>query len=144
MRDFNQRQSELFVLVCGALSRYRAADWQNPTDDDVVEAVASLASTFETASRGIIYEHRAASATAERLALTLKPAIMEAGKGGGSVFERDAAVVLRRVGDVAADVRGSTGGPRAFLDLLERTIQKDADTAASTAAPQESTRLIVP
>jgi hypothetical protein len=144
MRDFNQRQSELFLLVCNAVARYKPVEWQTPTDQDVVDGVSSLASTFETATRGIIYEHRPASVTAERFAMSLRPAIMEASRGGGSAFERDAAVVLRRVADVAGDLKTSTGSARAFLDLLERTIQKDVDTNEPNAPAQESTRLIVP
>ena len=53
--------------------------------------------TLETASRGLIYDHRPASVLAERLATTLKPVLAEAGQGAGSSFERDAAVVLRRL-----------------------------------------------
>jgi len=144
MRDLNQRQSDLFLLVCTFVSRYKPTEWQTPVDQDVVDAVSSLASTFETAARGIIYEHRPPSATAERLAASLKPAILDAGRGGGSPFERDAAVVLRRMADVANDLRSTTGSTRAFLDLLERTILKEVETAKAGAPSQESPRLIVP
>ncbi len=144
MRDFNQKQSELFLLVCTSVARYRPTEWQTPSDQDVIEAVSSLASTFETSVRGIIYEHRAQSATAERLAASLKPAILDAGRGGGSAFERDATVVLRRVADVATDLQKTTGGARPFLDLLERTIQKEAEAPESSTPSPDSTRLIVP
>lgn len=144
MQDFNQRQSDLFLLVCTFVSRYKPTEWQTPVDQDVVDAVSSLASTFETAAKGIIYEHRPPSASAERLAASLKPVIMDAGRGGGTPFERDAAVVLRRMADVANDLRSTTGSARAFLDLLERTIQKEEETAKAGAPSQESPRLIVP
>ena len=49
------------------LARYEAPELQPLIDDDVAEAMAALAATFETASRGVIYEHRPASLPAERL-----------------------------------------------------------------------------
>jgi hypothetical protein len=57
------------------------------------------AGTFETATRGLLFDHRPSSLPAERLAAALEPAILEAGQGAGSSFERDAAVVLRRVAE---------------------------------------------
>ena len=77
--------------------RYQPTELHAPIDDDVVEAISSLAATFETASRGLIYDHRPASVLAERLATSLRPVLEEAGRGAGSAFERDAAVVLRRL-----------------------------------------------
>src|SRR6185436_15038482 len=56
MRDFNQRQSQLFFLIATFLARYEAPEFQPLIDDDVGEAAAALASTFETAARGVIYE----------------------------------------------------------------------------------------
>jgi len=144
MRDFNQRQSELFFLVCTLVSRYKPIEWETPSDQDVVDAVSSLANTFETAAKGIIYEHRPPSATAERLAAALRPAILEAGRGGGTAFERDATVVLRRVAEAVTELKKTTGTATAFLDLLHRTIQKEDDSTQSGAPDQETTRLIVP
>ena len=132
MRDLSERQSQLFFLISTFLVRYEAPELQPVIDDDVTEAVAALAATFETAARGVIYDHRPASLSAERLASALKPLLAEAGKGGGSAFERDAAVVLRRVEEAARDVRpNDPRNRRAFLDLLGRVIAKhprrDAD-----------------
>lgn len=144
MRDFNQRQSELFLLVSTMVCRYKPIEWEAPADQDVIDAVSSLASTFETAAKGIIYEHRAPSATAERLAAALKPAILEAGRGGGSAFERDATVVLRRISEVATDLRSTTATPTAFLELLQRTLPAEIESTKPGVTSQESTRLIVP
>ena len=69
MRDLNERQSQLFFLIAHVsrpLSSRR--NCSALIDDDVAEAAAALAATFETASRGVIYEHRPASLPAERLA----------------------------------------------------------------------------
>jgi hypothetical protein len=144
MRDFNERQSQLFFMIATVLARYEPPELQPLIDDDVREAAAALAATFETASRGVIYDHRPASLSAERLVGTLKPLLAEAGKGGGSSFERDAAVVLRRVEEAARDARAfEPDNRRVLLDVIGRVITKTSpgeDAAQPTAEP----RLIVP
>jgi hypothetical protein len=143
VRDFSERQSQLFFLVASFLSGYEPGDLSALVDSDVTEACRALASTFETASRGLIYEHRPASLPAERLAAALKPMLLEAGKQGGSAYERDAAVVLRRMADASEKVRDEDPSrPRAFLDLLGRLLRKPGgETAPDQAA---APRLIVP
>src|SRR5262249_56811226 len=61
MRDFSERQSQIFLLISTFLVRYEAPELQPLIDADVAEAMGALAATFETASRGGIYEHRPAS-----------------------------------------------------------------------------------
>jgi len=142
MRDFSERQSQLFFLIATFLARYEAPELQAPLDADVSEAMGSLAATFETASRGLIYDHRPASVLAERLTAALKPVLAEAGQGAGSAFERDAAAVLRRVEEAVSDVRATDqANRRAFLDLLGRVITK---TGGSSDEPEDPPRLIVP
>ena len=141
MRDFSERQSQLFFLIATFLARYEAPELQAPVDADVAEAMGSLAATFETASRGLIYDHRPASVLAERLTAALKPVLAEAGQGAGSAFERDAAAVLRRVEEAVGDVRATDqANRRAFLDLLGRLITTQD---AATDGPQDRSRLIV-
>jgi len=108
----------------------------------VIDAAASLAATSETAARGVIYEHRPASPPAERLVAALKPLLAKAGQGGGTPFERDAAVVLRRIEEAAREARAvDRENRRAFLDLLGRVIpEREEEERPSSAAP----RLIVP
>jgi hypothetical protein len=146
MRDFNRRQSQLFLLATTFLVRYEPPELQRPIDEDVVDAMGALASTFETASRGVIYEHRPASLAAGHLMSALKPVLAEAGQGGGTPFERDAVVVLRRVADAVAEVRAvETGNARAFLDLLGRVIHAtDGDGGPGATASHDPPRLIVP
>src|SRR5262249_20204272 len=100
--------------------------------------------TFETASRGVIYDHRPASVLAERLATALRPVLEEAGRGAGSAFESDAAVVLRRLEEAIHDVRAFDKTNReAFLDLLRRLIASSPDVPAVEETP-DAPRLIVP
>jgi len=141
MRDFSERQSQLFFMIAAFLARYEAPEFQTPLDDDVAEAMGSLAATFETASRGLIYDHRPASVLAERLTAALKPVLAEAGQGAGSAFERDAAAVLRRLQEAVGDVRATDqANRRAFLDLLGRVITTPDATAKD---PPDRSRLIV-
>ena len=132
MRDFNERQSQLFLFINTFLMKYRPPEFQALIDDDVVEAMGALAATYETASRGVIYEHRPASLPAQRLVTALTSVLAEAGKGG-SVFERDAAVVMRRIERAVGDVRASDQlNRRAYLDLLGRVIVKKDSSAADS------------
>ena len=139
MRDLSERQSQLFFLVNTFLVQY-AADAAIGTlasairDEDVSEAMTALASTFETASRGVIYEHRPASLPAERLMTALKPVLAEAGKGRGSAFERDAAVVLRRVADAVSHARSQaeSAARTPYLELIGRVIERPTRGSASS------------
>ncbi len=146
LRDLSERQAQLFFLIGGFLLRYQPSELQPLVDDDVVEAADAMAATLETSARGVIYEHRPASLPAQRLVTALTPVLSEAGKHGGSVFERDAAVVLRRVAAAARDIRSADpANRRAFQDLLGRVLRKQDDSpAASAAAEPEAPRLIVP
>jgi hypothetical protein len=145
MRDLNQRQSQIFLLVNTFLVRYEPPELQPLIDDDVAEAAAALAATLETSARGVIYEHRPASLPGERLMSALKPLLAEAGQNRGTSFERDAAVVLRRVEEAAREVRLSdAGNRRALLDLLGRVIRKSDGESDPAPARPEPTRLIVP
>ena len=148
MRDFSQRQSQIFFLVNTFLVRYEPPGLHSLIDDDVAEAMGALAATFETASRGLIYDHRPASLPAERLTVALKPMLAEAGRSTGTAFDRDAAVVLRRIETAARDIRALNGeNRRAFLDLLGRIITKTAAGGPgpdADADPRDHSSLILP
>lgn len=145
MRDLSERQSQLFFVVNGFLVRYHPPELQPLIDDDVAEAAAALAATLETSARGVIYEHRPASLPAERLMNALKPLLAQAGGSGGTAFERDAAVVLRRVEEAARGVRSDDeSNRRALLDLLGRVLRKTEEGDEGPVAQPDAPRLIVP
>jgi hypothetical protein len=150
MRDFSERQSRLFFLVQTFFNGYQAPELQPLVDDDVSEAVSSLAATYDTASRGVIYEHRPSSLAAERVMTALKPVLAEAGKGRGSSFERDAAVVLRRIGEAVAAARvNEPTNRRAFLSLVSRVVRRPDEIRAGSGQESDdhappASRLIVP
>lgn len=140
VRDFSERQSNLFLLAASFLVRYQPPELQPLLDEDVAEACGALAATFETASHGVIYEHRAASLPAERLAAGLRSAL-EAGGNRDGAFERDAAIVLKRIQDGVTSIRSNEPATRAFLEMLNRVIGRDAEEREPSVP---ASRLIVP
>ena len=144
VRDLNERQSQLLFLIVTYLVHYEAPELQPLIDEDITQATAAVAATFETALRGVIYEHPAGSPSAERLVNGLKPLLSKAEQGGGTAFQRDACVVLRRIEMAAAEAKKEGAGHRrAFLDMLGRLIQtRDRETAEPL--PEEAPRVIIP
>ena len=123
-----RRQYQLFFVVQATIHRLAETD-EMPVNDDVVRDTAqALAATYETASKGIIYEHRPSSLPAERLARELKP-LLEGKDGRGPVAsERDLLEVLRRVERAATDARKTlNGGTHAYLDLVGRVMRSSSD-----------------
>src|SRR5262245_29576450 len=142
MRDLTERQSQIFFLVNTFLVGYQPAELQTLIDEDVADAMGAMAATYETAARGVIYDHRPASLPAERLTTALRPLLAEAGKGLGSAFDRDAAVVLRRIAESAREMRAlEPQNRRIYLELLGRIIQKPDGPPPASEPPS---RLIVP
>jgi len=146
LADFNRRQAQLFLAINTVISRYEPPELQAVVDDDVIEAAAALAATYETASRGVIYEHRAATLSAERLGVAIRAMLAEVAGAGGSAFERDVAVVLRRIEQTARTAHASSGGPRAYFKLLDRVLspRDDAPGAVPSDPGKGAPRLILP
>jgi hypothetical protein len=119
-----QRRYHLFFLVQGAIHRL-AQSGEFPVDDSIVrETAQAMAATYETASKGIIYEHRAASLPAEHLTRELKP-LLEGEDGRGPVArEQDLVEVLRCIERAASEAgKALGGGSRAYLELVGRLMQ---------------------
>jgi hypothetical protein len=125
LRDLGDRQSEVLLAVMTHVARHEdPAELQALIDEDVIDAAAALAATFETAARGVIYEHRPASRPAARLMASLKQHLADLGRRAGSAFEREAAVVLRRIEEAAREARASEpDNRRAFLAWLRRVLE---------------------
>jgi hypothetical protein len=144
-RDLNERQAKLCFFVLTFLNRYEPADLLPLIDHDIAEAAAALAATAETAVRGVIYEHRPSSASAARLASAMKTVLSEARASGGTPFDRDAAIVLRRVEAAAREVLAGGSSGRTFVDWINRIVARTADNEAPQAQhPDEGPRLILP
>jgi hypothetical protein len=134
----SEGQLELFFLLQSYLLR-PGDGLARPVDAEIADAATALAATLETASRGVIFEHQAKSVNGQRLAAALRTVLQEAGKGGGSRFEREAAVVLRAVAKAAAEPAGKPAGSRAYLELVSRVLREGAP---EPPAPAESTIIL--
>jgi hypothetical protein len=142
MRDLSDRQSRLLLLVAEEMLRFPNAGLEALTDVDAADAAGALAATYETAARGVIYEHRPSSLVAKRLVDALQPQLAEAARGLAG-FDRDAAVVLRRLQEAATAPRASSDATRrSLLDLFGRVLIPRTDGKA--AGGEQPSRLIVP
>jgi hypothetical protein len=144
----SEPQLQLFFLLQTLVVRFKPEGaLLRLADADVAEAAAALASTFETAERGVVYEHRAASAVAEELRQALNGFLKEIGKRGGAGFERQAAEVLRGIERGARhEAVGLEAGETAYLALLGRMFRERPGTKPdSTAAspPGDEPRIVI-
>jgi hypothetical protein len=136
----SERQLQLFFLIQTFIARFKP-DGLSATlvDRDVADAAGALASSFDTASRGVLYEHQAPTATAEALRRELKTFLAQVGRGGGSMFEREATDVLRGIERGARhETPGFTGDERGYLSLVARILH-ERPPAATERSP-----LIIP
>ena len=136
VRDLNRLQGELFLLFAAAIVRDTAADLHRLLDEDVASASGAVASTLETAGRGVIYEHQAQSVVAQRLARELQAAIAELREKGATIYDGEAAITLRAIERGARDAKADGTAPTAYLDLMARLLQ--ANRAARVAATGEA------
>lgn len=145
IRDLNERQSRLFFMTLTFLAQYRPPELHPLVDEDIAAATAALAATYETAARGVIYEHRAGSLPAEWLTSGLKSVLAEADQTGGTPFQRDAAVVLRRVEAAAREALGAApANRRPFADLIGRVMRKPEDESRDPASSDDGPRIVIP
>ena len=133
LAGFSERQARLFLMLAAVVARHQGDALQKLLDEDIAHAAGAYASTLETAGRGIVYEHRAASLPAERLVTELKALMAEITReGGGSALERDAAIGLRRVEAAARESAKALPGGSAFQQLLIRMLQPQGGSDATS------------
>jgi hypothetical protein len=131
----SEGQLQLYFLLQSYLLRTPADGFARPVDAEVVDAANAVAATLETASRGVIFEHRAETVNGQRLAGELREVLQKAGKGGGSRFEREAAAVLRSVAAAAGQPAGKPAGSRAYLELVARVLREGAPEPPAPVQP---------
>ena len=129
MRDgLSESQSDLLWGLLGLVAAHRADPMFRLTDGDLAEGAGALAATYETAGRGVIYEHRPDSLVAQRLVTDLKAFFAEVSsklEGSGiSRLERDAALVLRHMETGARQARRfAEAGPGTALEIISRVVR---------------------
>jgi hypothetical protein len=135
LQELSERQARLFLMLAAVTSRHQSNAFQKLVDDDIAQACGALASTLETAAKGIVYEHRPASLPAARLMADLKTVVDEVVKNAGSALERDAAIALRRIEHAAkmmATVRPDTNE---LQQLFARVLAPPSGSDAEPAKP---------
>ena len=161
MSGLTEAQQQLIFNVQGFLLADRP-DNVALVDEDVVQATKALADTYDTASRGIIYDHGAALPVAGRLSGEIKALIETHRSEGLRIGDADISATLRRIETGAREAREalmeqprreprsapSGKDPKtAFLRLLKRVLRSPQPVASDTeSAPARGghSRLIVP
>jgi hypothetical protein len=146
LQGLSERQARLFLMLAAAASRHQPEGFQRLIDDDIAQAAGALASTLETAAKGIVYEHQPVSLVGARLMKELKGVVDEVVKSAGSALERDAATALRRIEHAARMMGTVKPDTNEFQRLLSRVLAPPpgspaSETDADTAPPSS---LIVP
>ena len=119
-----ERQYQLFFLFHTAIARHTPEGFSRIIDDDVAQAAAAVASTLETAARGVIYEHTPSSMPATRLAAELTTLLSRIREQGGTVSDAEAAIVLRAIEQGAREIgKAHDGSETAYLALIARLLQ---------------------
>jgi hypothetical protein len=121
----SEAQLELFFLIQTWLLRFKPGDFGSVVDADLADATSALAASFETASRGVIYEQQAQSRNAEHLRRELQAFLAQIGRGGGPRFEAQAAEVLRGIERGAShEAEGIGPGEQDYLSLVARVLRE--------------------
>lgn len=149
----SEMQYRLLLWLQAIVMQHARAVTPPLRDADVAEAAGTVAATLETARKGIIYEHRAASLPAQRLATEIGRAIAEvAAKAQAEAgrVERDAATALRTLETLVraaeTDLPDSAEPGRSWLAFAARMTRAGAagagsrDEASEPAAP----RIVLP
>lgn len=159
LQGLSERQYQLFLLIQELIARHVPEGFARLIDDDVAEAAGAVAATLETSARGVIYEHVPQSLAAQRLAGEIKSFIAEIGEKAGTVFEREAAAVLRSIEKGARDTRKQAGalpqapgvasssrdgGDTAYLQVMSRLLQQAAAPDVSRPEAPVPSQLIIP
>ncbi len=121
----SEQQLQLLFLLQSMVLSYQPDGLARLVDHDVALATAALASSLETASKGVIFEESTTSTVAEGLRRTLKPVIDEITKNSDSRAGREIGIVLRAMERGARHEGGHIpGGDTSYLELVSRVFQQ--------------------
>ena len=145
VQELTERQHQLFFLFQTAIARHKPDGFARLNDDDVAEAAGALAATFETAARGVIYEHAPESPVARRLADDLRSMLEEMKKQGAKVYDHENAVVFRAIENGARNLRRQLDGAAdAYLALVGRLLQVNRIAQPASPPDQPASSLVLP
>jgi hypothetical protein len=138
--NITERQLQLFFILQTVVLRHKPAGLATLVDADVAQAAGALATTLETASKGVIYDESTSSPVAEGLRRQLRSLVDEIMKAGGSRAEREVAALLRGIERGARHEGAPVGdSPTSYLELLTRVLRH----MPPVAPPEPRSPLIV-
>lgn len=141
-------EQQLLFLTLAVVGRHGqdALVLDPAADTDAADALTALAGTYETASRGLIYEQRATSGPAQRLADDIRQLYDRVGQGQPASFATSAARVLRRLAERVEDAhRAGLDARRGFLDLAVRVAgHVGLPDSAPADTPSTESPIIIP
>lgn len=146
LQGLTERQHQIFFVFQSAIARHVPEGFARLSDSDVAEAAGVVASGLETAARGVIYEPAAQSLPAQRLAGELKGVLAEMRQHGATVYDREAAIVLRAIEQGARETGRTTGGGEtAYLEVMGRLLQQNRRAEGDAKLPSNAApSLIIP
>lgn len=144
MAGLTERQSQLLFLLLGVLSREHGDPLRRLVDADVAEAAAALAATYETAAKGLIYDHQPQSVPAQRIVTGWKDLLKElAEQGGARAVERDAAPAFRAI-EQGARRAAQDAEDGAYLELVKRLMAEPPGSGGTLTPAERPSGLILP
>jgi hypothetical protein len=139
-----ERQHQLFFLVHSIVARHEPDALSRLLDKDVADAAGAVASTLETAGRGVLYEHTPASLPAQRLAREITAAIAEIRELGTKIYDGELAITLRAIERGATDLhKQQQVEDTAYLSLIGRLLQFGGQPPGEET-PTPASSLILP
>lgn len=146
--ELAERQYRLLLALQALILKHTAAAIPAPNDGDVAEAAATVASTLETARKGIIYEHQAGSVPAQRLVTEIRALFADIEREGNARWlDRDGAVVLRRIETAARQAATAfpEDGNHSYLAFLSRIMsESQGPQQQGSTSPEPGGGLIIP
>ena len=139
IRHLTERQYQLFFLFHMVVARHKPDEITRLLDEDVADAAGTLAATFETSTRGVIYEHTAQSPVAQAIITEMNAMVPQMRQKGATVHDHEIAVTLRALEQGARNIRRPGDGDSAYLELMSRLLQ----TSQASGAPDEPARPVV-
>ena len=144
IRHLTERQYQLFFLLHSVIARHTPQELTRLIDSDIAEAAGALAATFETAGRGVIYEHAPQGPPAQALASEIKMALSRMREQGATVYDGETAIVLRAIERGATEIRPPEGGDTAYADLILRLLQIGPASPSPSEPAPDAGGLIMP
>lgn len=123
IRHLTERQYQLFFLFQTRIAQHKPQGLTRLIDSDIADAAGALAATIETAARGVIYEHTPQSPPAQALAVEITTMLAQMREQGATVYDREAAIVLRAIERGAREMKAPDEGDTAYVDLMARLLQ---------------------